>query len=158
MNTTPKDATPKPDTEGKRKRGTQPGNTNAIRHGLKSGKLPKGAEYIEHRLNQFRRTLEEAVLTVRGEITIDDAACIQTAIRWERHATLAQRWLTKQYDELKPLDRLSFSREIARASGERDKAIRALNLDRDRTHDAIAALYAPQLLAQPNGDTSDESE
>lgn len=104
-------------------------NANAMRHGLKAGKLPKDAKYIEVRLNQFRRTLEQAVLNVRGEVSLPDAACIQTCIRWERHACLAQRWLVKAGDTLKPADKLNFSREIARASAERDKAIAALKLD-----------------------------
>jgi hypothetical protein len=95
---------------------------------LKAGQLPKDAKYIEFRLNAFRRTLEQAVLSVRGEVNIPDAAAIQTCLRWERHACLAQRWLVKAGDTLKPEQRLTFSREIARASAERDKAIAVLQL------------------------------
>lgn len=113
-----------------RKRGGQPGNRNNLRHGLKAGQLPADAKYIEHRMNHFRRQLEGMVLDAKGEVSLPDAAYIQTAIRWERHAALAQRWLTKQHDELKPEQRLAFSREIARASAERDKAIAALDLER----------------------------
>jgi hypothetical protein len=117
-------------------------NRNAIRHGLRAGQLPKGTRYIEVRLNNFRRRLEDAVIAARGEVTIPDAGCIQSALRWERHAALAQRWLVLKYDELKPTDLLQFSREIARASTERDKALAALHLDRDDTRDAaIDALY-----------------
>lgn len=131
--TSPPATGPQP-TQGSlvKKRGAPPGNRNArgnIRHGLKAGSLPKDARYIEVRLNQFRRNLEDAVIAAKGEVSLADAAAIQTACRWERHACLAQRWLTKQYAELKPLDRLTFSREISRASGERDKAIRLLGLD-----------------------------
>ncbi len=111
-----------------RKRGGQSNNRNALRHGLKAGKLPRDAKYIEVRLNTFRRTLEQAVLAVKSEVNLTDAASIQTCLRWERHACLAQRWLVKAGDTLKPTDRLTFSREIARASAERDKAIASRQL------------------------------
>ncbi len=94
-----------------------------------AGQLPRDAKYIEYRMNNFRRQLETAVLDVKREVSLSDAAFIQTALRWERHAALAQRWLTKKHDELKPEQLLHFSREIARASAERDKAIAALGLD-----------------------------
>lgn len=108
--------------------GPPKGNANNLRHGLKAGKLPADAKYIEIRLNIVRRNLEQTVIAAKGEISLPDAAAIQTCIRWERHAALAQRWLTKQYEELKPEQRINFSREIARASGERDKAIASLQL------------------------------
>lgn len=117
-----------PTTE-KRRRGAPRGSRGCIRHGLMAGNLPAGCKYVEVRLNVFRRKLEDAVLQVKKEITMLDAALINTAVRWERHATLAHRWLTRQWDELKPADRLNFSREISRASSERDKSIRLLELD-----------------------------
>ncbi len=120
--------TSKQETGKGRNRGGQLGNRNALRHGLCAGQLPKDAKYIEFRLNAFRRTLEAVVLEVRGEVTIPDAAAIQTCVRWERHAALAQRWLVKAGDTLKPTDKLMFSREIARASSERDKALASLDL------------------------------
>ncbi len=127
---TPADIEPTADAQPpKKKVGAPRNNRNAIRHGLKSGSLPKDCRYVENRLNDFRRKLEDAVLAAKGELSIPDAACIQTALRWERHANLAQRWLTKEYDELKPMDKLHFSREISRASAERDKALKMLELD-----------------------------
>ena len=131
------------------KSGPAKGNANALRHGLKAGKLPADAKYIEVRLNILRRNLEAAVVEVRREVSLTDAAAIQTAIRWERHACLAQRWLTKQYSELKPEQRLTFSREIAKASAERDKAVAALRLDRDAKDSIIDALYSrlPKAIA-----------
>lgn len=124
----PKTTPPKtPST--KRQPGGQFGNDHGMRHGLRTGKLPKDAKYIEVRINILRRQIEATVIEIKGEITLADAACIQTITRWEKHACLAQRWLTKQYDELKPEQRLHFSREIARASTERDRAIANLKLD-----------------------------
>jgi hypothetical protein len=119
-----------------------------MRHGLRAGQLPKDAKYIEHRMNAFRRELETALIDSKGEINLTDAAFIQTALRWERHATLAQRWLTKNSDKLKPEQLLTFSREIARASAERDKALTALQLD--------GKLKSPWLDAPtPNGNNDD---
>jgi hypothetical protein len=109
--------------------GARLGNRHGLRHGLQSGRLPKGCKYIEVRLNCFRRQLEDAVIAVKGELGILDSANIQTAIRWERHGMLAQRWLRLQADELKPVEQLTFSREIARASTERDRALALLGLD-----------------------------
>ncbi|QDT39229.1 hypothetical protein [Stratiformator vulcanicus] len=121
MSETSKDDSPK--------RGGQPGNRNNLRHGLKAGKLPKNAAYIEVQINKLRRQIEDAVVGLKGEISLMDAAAIQTAIKWERHGALALRWLNKEADVLKPTERLQFSREIARASTERDKAIKELGLD-----------------------------
>jgi len=137
--------------------GPPKGSQNAIRHGLKAGQLPKDARYIEWRLNAFRRTLEQAVLNVRGEVNIPDAACIQTCIRWERHACLAQRWLVKAGDTLKPADKLTFSREVARASGERDKSIAALKIDRDVKDGVLDALYSRLPAPDGNGEENHES-
>ena len=111
-----------------KKRGAPKDNRNNMRHALRSGRLPKDAKYIEHRLNQFRRFLEDAVVAIHGKVSIHHAAAIQTSMRWERHACLAHRWLVKQWEELKPEQRLHFSREIAKASTERDKALKDLEL------------------------------
>ncbi len=112
-----------------------------MRHGLQAGKLPAGCGYIENRLNSFRRQLEDIVMAAKGEVTITDAAHIQTALKWERHGMLALRWLKIEGDSLKPTDKLNFSREIAKASESRDRAIRNLNLDRDKQDNIIEILY-----------------
>lgn len=102
---------------------------SGIRHGLQASKLPPNCMYIENRLNKFRRELEDRVITARGQVTMTDAAHIQSALRWERHSALCARWLRIEGQELKPADRLQFSREVARSSSERDKSIKALDLD-----------------------------
>lgn len=127
----------------------RPRSGNHLRHGLHAGQLPRDAKHIEIRMNILRRNLEAAVLEARGEVTLTDAAAVQTATRWERHALLAQRWLTKQYDKLTPEQRLTFSREVAKASAERDKALACLRLDRDaKGKDMLDELYArvPKML------------
>lgn len=125
-----------------RPRGAQPANRNALRHGLRAGRLPSDARYIENRLAKFRVRLEDAVLAARGTVTIIEAATIQTVLRWERHAALAQRWLRLHAAEMTHADRLSFSREVARASSERDRALASLSLD--VPPDPWAQVDAPQ--------------
>lgn len=120
---------PESNFKGKAGRSGPPkGNRNALRHGLAAGQLHSHLKYLEVRLNSFRRQLEDTVLAAKGDISLADAAFIQTILRWERHAALAQRWLNQSYDEMEASERLHFSREVARASAERDKAITALDL------------------------------
>jgi hypothetical protein len=105
-------------------------NANAARHGLRGQGVPRGCTGVTKSINHFRRQLEQAVVNAHGEITLVHACLINTAYRYERHAQLAQRWLLVAYDDLSHADRLNYSREAARASAERDKAIMALNLNR----------------------------
>ena len=103
---------------------------NALRHGLRTGKLPSGCSYIRKQLTAVQREIEDAILAVRGEIDLTAAALIQTAVRWERHALLAGRWLSREAASMSHADRLSYSREIARASTERDKILGELGINR----------------------------
>lgn len=130
------------DTPSKKtgKRGGQIGNRNALRHGLRGGKVPPGAEYVEKFVNALRRQVEDQVLALRGEVTLTDAAHINSVLKWERHGKLAEFWLRKEADNLTVSDRLRFSEAIAKASDNRDKAIRALKLERNVVNDAWAAI------------------
>ena len=130
-------------------------NSNAIRHGLKAGKLPKDAKYIEYQMNALRRTLEETVMQARGCVGLVDAANIQTAVKWERHGALCLRWLRLEGNTLKPEQRLQFSREIARASAERDKAITALKLDQGTRS---PWLVPPAQIENDNTDTDHDRQ
>jgi hypothetical protein len=158
MTVTPKNGSPVAESKrfcGKPGRSGPPkGNRNSIRHGLKASQLPAGCKYIEIRLNGFRRQLEDAVIEAKREVTMVDAGIIQTAMRWERHAALAQRWLAKAGDTLKPLERLKFSEAIARASTERDRALQQLKIDRDARDGIIEALYTRHLPAPEANDGS----
>jgi hypothetical protein len=112
-------------------------------------KLPKGCEYIENRVNLLRRQMEAAVLAAKGEISIMDAAAINSILRWERHGLLAAHWLRREADKLSAGDRLRFSEAIAKAGDARDKNIRLLGLDRDEADNVLTALYAR--LPAPTG-------
>lgn len=109
--------------------GARPANANAQRHGMKGNKLPKGCEYIENRVNNLRRQMEQAVLDAKGVISIVDAAAINSVLKWERHGLLAAHWLRHEVDKLSTRDRLYFSEAIAKASDARDRNIKALGLD-----------------------------
>lgn len=113
-----------------------------MRHGLRGSKLPKNCAYIEKVVNALRRNVEEALLSVKGEISLGDAATINTILKWERHGSLASRWLRLEADSLSPGDRLKFSEAIAKASDNRDKAIARLQLDRDSNENILEALYS----------------
>lgn len=123
-----------------KKRGKQ-GDRNDMRHGLACGKVPPECKYIELRSNVFRRNLEDAVLSVRDEISLTDAAHVATATAWVRHAMLASRWLRMKESTLSPDQLLRFSETIAKASERRDAAIRHLKLTKAKQDDVIATLY-----------------
>jgi hypothetical protein len=129
-------------------------NKNATRHGLTLGSaLPKGTAYISRSIVRFRLALEAAVVAARGAVGLYEAAAIQTACRWERHALLAQRWLRVE-KQLDPDQRLTFSREIARASTERDKCLKLLGIDATGRSDPWAALDAASKPAAVSHDPS----
>ncbi len=126
------------------KPGAPAGNGNNLRHGLRSltiGNLPKGCGWIKSLVTQSRKMLEAAVIVEKGKVSTYDACVLQSAARWEQHGLLAQRWLRMNGDTMSDADRLTYSREIARASTERDKCLRSLGLDRDRTANAISAYF-----------------
>ncbi|MBI1900919.1 MAG: hypothetical protein HYS13_07380, partial [Planctomycetia bacterium] len=118
--------------------GAPPGNSNAIRHGLTCAALPKGAGHVRVVTLNLRREIENAIMEARGEVSLYDACIVQTAVRWERVALLASLWLRREA-MLTPDQRLNFSREVARASGERDKCLRLLGLHAKERQGAIDA-------------------
>jgi len=128
-------------------------NTNAARHGLKAANLPKGCRYIYHRMCALRRTLEEAVLKEVGEIGLKGAALINTAIRLERNAQLAEHYARHNQGKLPDAILLGFYERAAKASDARDRKIAALPLDRDARDTVIDALYSRPALTHDNGNS-----
>lgn len=130
-------------------------NRNATRHGLRSASLPKGASYISRATNELRRAVEDAVLDAKGAVDILDAATIQTIVRLERHAMLAQRWLRREHEKMSLAERLKFSAEVGRASAERDKALRSLGIGATGKADLLAEAYrTPLVPVDASGDAS----
>lgn len=95
---------------------------------LKMGSLPPSLLRVERAANQFRRALENAVELAHGRVDMVAALAINTAARWERHSLLALRWLRDHHATMDDADRLRYSKEIAKASAERDKAVTQLRL------------------------------
>ena len=82
------------------------------------------------------------MIELRGEVGLADAAAINSAVRWERHAMLAQRWLRVDVGDMDATTRLAYSRDVAKASSERDKCIRALGLEPSKQSDPWSILDA----------------
>ena len=138
----------------KGKSGAPKGNTNAIRHGMRGSKLPDGCKYIEGRVNALRRMVEQALIAQKGEIGIVEAAAVNSILKWERHGLLAAHWLRHEADKLSASDRLKFSEAIAKASDNRDKAIRSLNLDAEKNPwDALC-----QTVDEPESEETDVTQ
>jgi len=144
----PRPAKHDPANSEKRGPGAPLGSANGLKHGLKAkryamhgGKLAKGLQYIEKRVNALRRQVEAALIEVKGEIGLVDAAAVNSILKWERHGLLASHWLRKEADKLSASDRLRFSEAIAKASDNRDRNIRSLGLDRDRADGFLEQLY-----------------
>jgi hypothetical protein len=123
---------------------------------MRGGKLPKGCQYIENRVNALRRQVEHALVETKGEIGIVDAAAVNSILKWERHGLLAAHWLRHEAGRLSATERLKFSEAIAKASDARDRAIRSLGLDRNRAENVFDALYARQPAPNGDGKTDDE--
>lgn len=134
-------------------------NTNALRHGLTAANLPKSCRYIYHRLNNLRRTLETLLVESKGEVGMADGATIQTILRWERAAQLAERYFRLEGAKLGAVVAQGFVDKAADASEKRDKAIARLKLDRDLKDNLLESLYrlpSPESDANGKG-TTDEA-
>jgi hypothetical protein len=125
-------------------------NRNAYRHGLACGKLGKGQQYIEKRVNALRREIEDAVLASKGEISRPASWAINTAMKWEAYAMRAADYLRKKGDALSPADQLRFAEAIPKASERRDAALRSLGLD--------APQQPPWVLDVPAADSGTDLE
>ncbi len=121
---------------------------------MRAAQLPAGCGSIENATDQLRVALEDAVLAAKGQVDLGDAAAISTAVRAERLAALAAKWLRDKYDSLSADARLSYARETVKASEARDRAIRSLGIDaksieqyqRDQLY---RDLYGPRLALPP---------
>jgi hypothetical protein len=133
----------------RRKRGAQPRNKYAMRHGLQSGMLPDGCGFITKQSSTFRRAVESAVLATRGQLGVYEVALIQSASTWYVHGLKARRWLRVAFDQLSNDQRVAFSREEARAFSERDRILKQLGLDQGADSSKMT------LYALPFGDQSE---
>ena len=82
-------------------------------------------------MGQLRHSLEDILIERESEVTIYNAAVIQSACRHEGRAQLLQRWLRELHNGDKSpsvQDRLSILREIGSATDARDKCLKSLRL------------------------------
>lgn len=138
------------------------GNTNSLKHGGRSivlGSLPDGCSYITKITYQLQRELLQAYHAQHGagEIPQHARLRIATAVRHERHALLATKWLRDHAQDMKPAEKLQFAEAIAKASESRDRALSRIGLiveESAKPDDPFADLYSPQAhfgQAQPPG-------
>jgi hypothetical protein len=122
---------PAPSPAAKPRRGGAPArNQNRTTHSIFGIGLPSGTSHIAGRLNALRRELGRLVEARHGDVSLYHAAVIDGAVKWERLAQLAGRWLRKEGEKLSPQEKLSFAEKIAKAAVERNRAIATLGLDR----------------------------
>lgn len=117
------------------------GNANALKHGLRCGRLPAGCGHIGNAISMFRRTLETESLSVHGELSILHRALINSACRHEQRAQLLQRWLRKEAGTLKTMDKATLLAQQSAATDQRDKCLERLGLDRDESEHVLATFY-----------------
>lgn len=139
-----------------------PGVNPSTTAGLTLGRLPKGNAWIMRVAQRFANALMDAVIESGGRLDVYTLALIQTAVKWERHSMMAQKWLREHIDKMNPDTRLAYSREIARASAERDRTLRQLGLDRHDEGDVLSLLatarHDAQLEAYDEAATADDTE
>jgi len=97
-------------------------------HRLALTRLPASARQAQDEALALRRKLERAVVAAHGQVSLTQAAAISTAARWEGVARVAAHRLAERGGKMDDGNYLAYVREIARASGERDKSIGKLAL------------------------------
>lgn len=138
--------------------GAKPGNLNRATNGSKLrrltlGELPKELTSVKIEGRQYRRAMEDIILENKGDISVEDAHLLDTACAAVIHGGVC-RWLLRQkIGAMTHSDILTCSRELLQSKERRDKAVKALRVDRRaKTADFIEALY------EPDGGDDDERE
>jgi len=127
------------------------GNLNGITNGtqvgrhcrLTVGNLPIELVGVRREGVKYRRNVEAAVIAALGKIDIVAAHAIDTASAAVIHSGICRWLLRERIKDMKPEQILACADALLRGKQVRDKAIRSLNLDRDREADLIQALYSP---------------
>ena len=125
------------------------------RHGMTLSRLPDGCQYIHRRASELRNALEQEVVSQRDEITLPELAIVNTIATWTVHGLLCSRWLQKAGETLNHSERLAYSREVARAAAERERAIGRLGLEKPRDRDPWSILDAPPIASEATHEPPD---
>jgi hypothetical protein len=118
--------------------GPPPGNQNATRHGLRGIGWPPGTANDRRAVWALKRAAGAAVVANGGQLDLLTCSLLETLGDHERHRRLAARWL-RESPGLTVDQKLTLSRDVAKASSDRDKTLRALGLDA-RPRDLWAAI------------------
>ena len=147
--------------KAKSKTGAPQGNRNALINGsriqrLALGQLPKDMSRVTRYCRSYRLALEAAVASVHGgEVDLVKAHLIDAAATHEQHAQVC-RWLLRQrIGKMSTSDIRECSKQIAGAKDARNRAVAALQLDRDRTADILATLYTTHIDEDDDGRQTD---
>lgn len=135
--------------------GSKQGEIRRWRHGLAGSNFPPHLTDLKKRCDAFRRVVEKDVLRLRGKITLTEALAIDAAYKWERHSQLSSRFLRESYDKITPAERVTYSREAARAADLRNAAIKSLRLDEVAT-DTIDDFFNGNIPSATDG-TNEQS-
>jgi len=87
---------------------------------------------------------------VHGSVSLTKSCLIQTIVRFELVAALAQRWLREADSDLTPTEKLNFAKVIADSSDKRDRVLLRLDLDKDPA-DFLDALYTTPAASSEAG-------
>ncbi len=140
------------------------GNQNAAKHGLRMAlpRLPRGCDHVRRQVEVLRQTLEASLEARSVEVGPYEAACIAACCKWQRHGSLAAKWLRQRAGEMSDADRLKYSAEVAKASDAVVRHMAAMGLNKSDADNVFDALYGPQpgALSPPaggNGETRHET-
>lgn len=117
------------------------GNHRRTRHGLRASSLPPGCSYLKGQLQALRRDVRAELIDRDGATSIYQEALIQSAMRHEQRALLAQRWLRKEFDSIEMSEKVMLLREIGKATDARDKCFKQLGIGSRGTSGSVSALY-----------------
>ena len=127
----------------KRKPGGQKGNRNRLRHGLYSPSMGKGLSYPDKQAGIFRRAIENALIELRGEVGLLDAALVHSACEAQKvaFANRAAKRAAEEAGTLKAELALAFDRDYLRALDVRDRKLVQLGLGKEA--DPWSAIFDP---------------
>ena len=116
--------------------GAPKGNLNRLTTGRHSrqlrivlGELPKPMERVTRTIRKYRRHLETTVEDVHGEISDSHAHLIDEAATCEQTVGVSRWLLRTKLDSMTVPDVLACLREIRQAKGQRNRAVRLLEID-----------------------------
>lgn len=122
--------------------GAPKNNSNALQHGIRrflaTGKLPPGASYVRKVVDALRTELEAEVLSRHGEVGVEKALYISSAVRFETIAQLCLRYMRGA--GLDDAGKLAYMKEVRAATAARDGVIKALGLSVTKGADPFASL------------------